>query len=59
MADRFRRFGMSEEQVQNRVAQMKYTTRGIGPGTYKVVVEMNGKSDSNEAIVLKDHWNGK
>ena len=48
-----------QEQVQNRVAQMKYTTRGIGPGTYKVVVEMNGKSDSNEAIVLKDHWNGK
>lgn len=54
MADRFRRFGMSEEQIQSRMNDMKYITRGVGPGTYKVVVEMNGQSSSKEAIVMKD-----
>ncbi|WP_420386994.1 WD40/YVTN/BNR-like repeat-containing protein [Roseivirga sp.] len=59
MADRFRRFGMSEDQIQARMGQMKYITTGVGPGTYKVVVEMNGQSATKEAVVMKDHWNGQ
>lgn len=54
MAERFRRFGMSDEQIQARMNDMKYMTRSVGPGTYKVVVEMNGQSSAKEVIVMKD-----
>lgn len=54
MAGRFRNFGMSDEDIKERMEAMRYETRGVGPGTYKVVVEMNGQSASKDAIVMKD-----
>ena len=56
MANRFRNFGMSEEDIKNRMESMRYETKGVGPGTYKVVIEMNGQTVTKEAIVMKDHW---
>jgi photosystem II stability/assembly factor-like uncharacterized protein len=56
MANRFRNFGMSEEDIKNRIESMRYETKGVGPGTYKVVIEMNGQTVTKEAIVMKDHW---
>ncbi|EAZ82499.1 VPS10 domain-containing protein [Algoriphagus machipongonensis] len=57
-AERFRSFGMEEEDIERRLESMKYITRTVGPGTYKVVVELNGKSASKEAVVMQDYWNG-
>ncbi len=58
MTSRFRNFGMSDEDIQSRMEAMRYITRGVGPGTYKVMVEMNGQSASKEAIVMKDQGAG-
>ncbi|WP_236032871.1 WD40/YVTN/BNR-like repeat-containing protein [Algoriphagus pacificus] len=58
MAERFRSFGMEEDDIQRRMEGMKYLSRTVGPGTYKVQVEMNGKTVSKEAIVMKDYWSG-
>ncbi len=55
-AERFRSFGMEEEDIASRLEGMKYITRTVGPGNYKVVIEMNGEMDSGEAVVMKDYW---
>ncbi len=58
-AERFRSFGMEEEDITERLESMKYITRTVGPGTYKVVVEKNGEIASEEALVMQDHWTVK
>lgn len=57
--ERFRGFGMEEEDIKRRIEGMKYITRKVGPGSYKVVVEMNGESDQKIAEVLQDYWSNK
>ena len=56
IAGRYRRFGMSDADIEEAMKSMKYITSGVGPGTYQVVVEMNGMSSASEAKVMKDYW---
>lgn len=55
-AERFRGFGMEEEDIQRRIESMRFITRTVNPGTYTVEVEMNGQSSTKEAVVMKDYW---
>ncbi len=55
-ADRFRRFGMSEEDIANRMEGMKYVTEPAKPGNYKLVVEMNGQTITKDLVMMKDFW---
>lgn len=59
MANRFRRFGLSDDDIEQRMAAMKYITSKVGPGTYRIAVEQGGNLSVKEAIVMKDHWTGK
>lgn len=59
MANRFRRFGMSEDAIARQMAASKYVTGPVGDGNYQVILEMNGKTIQKEAMVLKDHWTNK
>lgn len=55
-AERFRSFGMEEEDITRRLESMKYITRTVGPGIYKIVLEKNGEMASEEAVVMQDYW---
>lgn len=59
MADRFRRFGLSDVAIQQRMEAMKYITSKVGAGTYRVTIEKGDDLSVKEAIVMKDHWTGK
>jgi len=56
-ADRFRRFGMSAEDIEARMEGMKYVTEPAQAGNYKVVVEMNGQTVTKDIQVMQDYWN--
>lgn len=56
MADRFRRFGMSDEDIESRLESMKYVTEAAQPGMYKVTVEIDGQTYTKDLQVMKDHW---
>ena len=53
---RFKRFGMSDEDIAERMEGMKYVTEAAQPGNYKLVVEMNGQTFTKDVSVLKDYW---
>ena len=57
-AERFRSFGMEEDDIARRMEGMKYLTRTVGPGTYKVILEKNGESESQQVRVVQDYWSG-
>lgn len=57
MAERFKRFGFSEEAIKARVAQSKYVFSPVGPGDYTVKFEMGGVEMEHKATILKDFWN--
>ena len=54
--DRFRNFGFTEDQIKARFGNTKYITSPADEGDYTVVLEMNGKSMTKTASILKDHW---
>ncbi|MHA7101100.1 VPS10 domain-containing protein [Roseivirga pacifica] len=56
MVNRYKRFGMSDEQIAARMPEMKYFTADAPEGNYTVTVSINGQKESKELIVLKDHW---
>lgn len=59
MEARFKRFGMSDADVAERVAASKYITGPVSPGTYKVVLTVGGKTITKDASVLNDYWSNK
>lgn len=56
MENRYKRFGMSGADLEAAMKSAKYLTGRVGPGTYRIVVEMNGMSSEAEAVVMKDYW---
>ncbi len=56
MRARFERFGMSGEDLEQRIAQARYMTKSIQPGEFTIVLEMNGKKQSKDTRVLQDIW---
>ncbi|MFY0592336.1 VPS10 domain-containing protein [Roseivirga sp.] len=58
LASRYKRFGMSDEDIAAQLENMKYITGPVGPGTYKVVLEIGGKTMTQNAVVMKDYWSG-
>ena len=53
--ERFRAF-MSEEQLAQRLGNMKYVTAPATEGDYTIMLEMDGQSMSKTASVLRDDW---
>jgi len=56
-ANRMRRFGMSEDEINSRMASMKYVTEPASPGNYTLEVEVDGQTYQTDITVMKDHWN--
>ncbi|WP_323758414.1 WD40/YVTN/BNR-like repeat-containing protein [Roseivirga sp.] len=56
MRQRFGRFGLSAEELEERVAQSRYITKPTQPGEFTVILEMNGKTQSKDTRVLQDIW---
>ena len=56
MANRYRRFGMAEADIKAAMKNARYLIRPVSPGTYRIVVEMNGMTSECEAVVMKDYW---
>jgi len=56
-ADRMKRFGMSDDEIAQRMSSMKYQTEPVQPGTFKLTIEMNGQSSTKDIMVMKDYWN--
>ncbi|MFT6972044.1 MAG: photosystem II stability/assembly factor-like uncharacterized protein [Roseivirga sp.] len=56
MRKRYERFGMSGADLDSRIEASKYITSPVQPATFTVVLEMNGKTMSKEAVVMPDYW---
>jgi photosystem II stability/assembly factor-like uncharacterized protein len=55
-ATRYRNYGMSESDIQERLANMKYVTEKAKTGAYKLAIEMNGQTIIKDLMVMKDFW---
>ena len=55
-ATRYRNYGMSESDIQERLANMKYVSEKAKSGAYKLTIEMNGQTISKDLMVMKDFW---
>ncbi len=56
LANRYRRFGMSDERIADAMKTQRFITERVGPGNYRIEVEMNGTKSSSDAVVMKDYW---
>jgi hypothetical protein len=56
MIDRYREFGMTEEQIRERTGNIEYILGEVGPGRYTVRLTSGKTVIEKEFFVLKDHW---
>lgn len=56
MVERYKSYGLSEQDIIQRLGSMDYIQGKAGPGNYKVRLVAGDKVMEHEMTVMKDHW---
>ena len=56
MIERWKSFGMTDDQIASRMGNSDYVMGKVGPGSYKVRLISGDKTIEKSFTVLKDHW---
>lgn len=57
MSERYKRFGMSDTEIEEALKSAQYIYSAVGPGDYTVKFEMGSVQMEHKATILKDFWN--